>query len=713
MSGLPSLFITATDTGIGKTVITAMLLKKYRELGVDAVPFKPVASGPVRQDGHVAWADISFLSEAAGIGEKAVGLYRFGEPLSPHLAAAAEGVQINITAIRDRFFLLEEKYDAVLVEGAGGIMAPLNGESTFLDIAEALDLPVIVVTSPRLGTLNHTLLSVAALRGRGLKVAGLVVNRMPGRPGKAERLNPGELEKLTGVPLLGVVPEMEVAVEELRQGGIGSHLDSLDLSRLNGGGSDSGGSSRRRAGERDGSAEGRDDYSAAIKADREHVWHPFSPMLEYLNEKPHPLMVVGADGSRLVDSAGRSYIDGTASLWVNVHGHRRPELDRAVKEQLGRVAHTTLLGLANEPAARLAARLAAMTPPGLSRVFYSDNGSTAVEVALKVAFQYWQQSGHPEKQEFISFVNAYHGDTIGAVSVGGHDLFHSMFAPLLFKAHLAPAAYCYRCPVGRNYPDCGLECLEGFRELLAARAGRVAAVIVEPRVQGAAGILVQPPGYLKRIADLCREHGVLLIADEVATGFGRTGTLFACEQEGVEPDIMALAKGLTGGYLPLAATLFKEEIYEAFLGRYEELKTFFHGHTYTGNPLAASVALANVELVEKPEFFAGVGWRAGLLAELLEPLAGLKHVGDIRQLGLMAGLELVADKESREPYPVEERVARRVILKVRERGVIIRPLGDTVVLTPPLAIGEEDLRELVKATAWAIAEVTESNEPVA
>ncbi|MHB1326456.1 MAG: adenosylmethionine--8-amino-7-oxononanoate transaminase [Thermoleophilia bacterium] len=480
---------------------------------------------------------------------------------------------------------------------------------------------------------------------------------------------------------------MDVSVAGLCWDGLNGHAADLDLTRL--------------------VSSGPSGHDRAIEADRDHVWHPFSPMLEYLDEKPHPLMIVAGEGSHLVDSDGRSYIDGTGSLWVNIHGHRRPELDRAIREQLHRVAHTTLLGLANEPSALLAAELARITPDGLDRVFFSDNGSTAVEVALKVAFQYWRQSGRPEKKEFVSFVNAYHGDTIGAVSVGGHDMFHTIFEPLLFQAHLAPAAYCYRCPVGLTYPGCGLACLDGLEAILAERAGSVAAVIVEPLVQGAAGILVQPPGYLGRIARLCREYDVLLIADEVATGFGRTGRLFACEQENVRPDIMALAKGITGGYLPLAATLFREEIYEAFLGRFEEFRTFFHGHTYTGNPLACAAALANIELLTQPEFINALEQKTALLDSFLKPLDNLKHVGDIRQLGLMAGIELVADRRSGEPFPVEARIARRVILKAREQGVIIRPLGDTVVLVPPLAIDADDLRRLVDATAWAITEVTE------
>ncbi len=686
MSRLPSLLVTGTDTGVGKTVATALLIMACRNREVAAAPFKPVAAGAKRRRGRETWADVSFLAAAAGVPEEDISLYRLKKPLSPHLAAAADGTRINIKAIARKFNSLKKKYGAVLVEGAGGIMAPISARKTFLDLATELDLPVLVVTTPRLGTLNHTLLTVSACRKRGLQVAGLIINHCPAKPAAAEKSNLAELERLTKIPVIGLIPEISVSVEKLEFGGLAAQAGHLDLSRLQ---------VKRRGSVR------------ALAADRRHVWHPFSAMLEYQSEKPHPLMIVSGKGSYLKDSEGRRYLDGTASLWVNVHGHRRPELDRAVRAQLGRVAHSTLLGLGNEPAALLAAQLAELAPPGLERVFFSDNGSTAVEVALKVAFQYWRQSGQPQKKEFVSFVGAYHGDTIGAVSVGGHDLYHATFKPLLFKAHLAPAAYCYRCPAGLSFPGCKLACLDGVANLLARRSGRVAAVIVEPRVQGAAGILVQPPGYLERIARLCRRHGALLVADEVATGFGRTGTMFACQQEGVRPDIMALAKGVTGGYLPLAATLFKEEIYAAFLGRYEELKTFFHGHTYTGNPLAAAAALANIALVKKPGFLPGINRRSARLAALLKPLEHLPHVGDVRQLGLMAGIELVQDRDSRTPFPARQRVARRVILKARERGVIIRPLDDTVALMPPLPISYGELKRLAGAAAWAIREVTE------
>lgn len=688
MNQLPSLMILGTDTGVGKTVVTALLAKIYRERGVSAIPFKPVATGAIAGDGGAIWTDSAFLAAVARVAPDDVRLYQFKRPLSPHLAAGAEGMAIDLQVVVDRFETLGERYDAILVEGVGGCMTPLGADRNWLDLAALLALPIVIVARAGLGTLNHTLLTVHACRDRGLTVAGLVVNRLPDRPNEAETTNPAELERLTGIPLLGILPELDLSVDEARPGRLDDALGALDLSKLDG---------LKR------------DWQPAIDADMNHVWHPFTPMLEYLSETPHPLMIVGADDCYLEDSDGRRYIDGVSSLWVNVHGHKKRELDESVKAQLSKVAHTTLLGLANEPSALLAAELAKISPGGLNRVFYSDNGSTAVEVALKVAFQYWRQAGRPEKQEFVTFVNAYHGDTLGAVSVGGHDLFHAMFKPLLFKTHAAPAAYCYRCPIGAAYPGCNLGCLDRLEEILIARGDRVAAVIAEPKVQGAAGILVQPPGYLTRIRDLCSKYGVLLIADEVATGFGRTGELFACRHEDIRPDIMCLAKGITGGYLPLAATLFREEIYEAFLGPYEESKTFFHGHTYTGNPLACATALANLELLRGDGWFEAVREKSEALGEYLRPLSDLEHVGDVRRCGLMVGIELVADKNSAELFPVKARVGRKVTLKARERAVIIRPLGDVVVLMPPLTIALPELKKLVAETAWAISETTGSS----
>lgn len=401
-----------------------------------------------------------------------------------------------------------------------------------------------------------------------------------------------------------------------------------------------------------------------------------------------PLIIERARGCFLVDLDGREYLDGVSSLWCNVHGHRVPELDAAVREQLDRVAHSTLLGLANVPSIRLARRLVELAPPGLTRVFFSDDGATAVEVALKMAFQYWRQrqDPRPQKTRFLALERAYHGDTLGDVSVGGMASFHGLFTPLLFPVVRAPSPYCYRCPLGLDRATCRVDCVEVLEELVREHADTLAAVVIEPLVQGAAGMITAPDGFLRRVREVTRRHDVLLIADEVAVGFGRTGTLFACHQEGVVPDFLCVAKGLTGGYLPLAATVTTDEVFRAFLGRPEEGRTFAHGHTYTGNPLGAAVALANLDLLADRGVVAAVPARAERLAGHLRRMAELPCVGDVRQRGLMAGVELVADKATRRPFPPEVRTGARVCRRARDHGVLLRPLGDVVVVMPPLAI---------------------------
>jgi adenosylmethionine-8-amino-7-oxononanoate aminotransferase len=399
------------------------------------------------------------------------------------------------------------------------------------------------------------------------------------------------------------------------------------------------------------------------------------------------VVIEAAEGTDLIDADGRRYIDGVASLWCNVHGHRHPHIDAAVRRQLDRVAHSTMLGLTHPGAAELAERLVSLTPPGLARVFYSESGSTAVEIALKMAFQYWRQAGEPGRMSFVALEGAYHGDTIGSVAVGGIDLFHGAFGPLLFKARrVAP----------------GDE--RRLERVLDLHGHETAAVIVEPLVQGAAGIRVQPPGFLRRVRELCDAAGVLLICDEVATGFGRTGTMFACEQERVSPDLLCLGKGLTGGYLPLAATLASERVYEGFLGAPEELRTFFHGHTFTGNPLACAAAIANLELFEREATLLRLQPKVRLLGELLEAVATMPEVAEVRGRGLMAGIDL----GERDPALG---LGRRVTVEARRRGAIVRPLGDVIVLMPPLAISKADLRRLVEIVAASIRVVVAAAYP--
>jgi len=428
--------------------------------------------------------------------------------------------------------------------------------------------------------------------------------------------------------------------------------------------------------------------------DKEYVWHPFTQMQEYRGEQI-PIIERG-EGSYLIDTDGNRYLDGISSLWVTVHGHCHQEINRAVQSQMEKISHSTLLGLANVPSILLAKKLVEITPPGLNKVFYSDAGATAVEIALKIAFQYWRQTeGGQQKQKFIYLENSYHGDTVGAVSVGGIELFHSLYRPLLFQGYKIPSPYCYRCPVGKEKKSCRLACLEPLEELLAAKSGEIAALIIEPLVQGAAGLITSPPGYLKRVRELCSRFNVLVIADEVAVGFGRTGSMFACAEEGVAPDLMCLAKGLTGGYLPLAATLATNEIYAAFLGSYREQNTFFHGHTYTGNPLACAAALASLDLFEKNRVIEGLQAKIAVLAEGLKSFEGLPWVGEIRQKGMMVGMELVQDKETKEPFPLALNIGHVVTLEARKRGLITRPLGNVLVLMPILSMDKEELEKML------------------
>ena len=443
------------------------------------------------------------------------------------------------------------------------------------------------------------------------------------------------------------------------------------------------------------------------KKDKKYIWHPFTQMKDY--EKSSPLVIEKGRGSYLYDIQGNRYIDGVSSLWVTVHGHRKKKIDDAIISQVKKISHSTLLGISNVPAAELAEKLVKITPKGLSRVFYSDNGSTSVEIALKIAYQYWQQKSAKTKakKKFVSLVNAYHGDTLGSVSVGGIDLFHQVYSPLLFKTFKADSPYCYRCPVKKDRPECRLACLDSLEKILKKHSREIAAMIIEPMVQGAAGMITFPKGYLKKVRQLCTRHNVLLIADEVAVGFGRTGKMFACEHEKVNPDLLAIAKGITGGTLPLAATLASDEIYKAFLGEPEDLKTFFHGHTYTGNPVACAAAIANLEVFEEEKVLLSLKKKIRLLTKQLKSFETLSHVGDIRQSGFMVGIELVANPKTKKSFEIKERIGHRVILEARKRGVVIRPLGDVIVLMPPLSISEKELNTLCDVTFESIKKVTE------
>jgi len=705
-------FITGTDTGVGKTVATAALGLALQKAGLSAGVLKPVLSGG---------DDAEFLKNILRLDDdlRLINPYFAEEPLSPHLALARAGIKFDRNKIIDCLRKLQARYDVVLVEGAGGILVPIAKNYFMADLARDLGAEVIVVARAGLGTINHSLLTIEQARQRGLAVRGIIFNQT--RAGKKtipEKTNPEIISRLSGVPVLGELPYLSKINRQslCKRSGAGFKLSidtgisgiaadrvlppaaprssSLAL-RAN---KDLAFGVTRSANPRQGS------YFEQL--DKKYIWHPFTQMRDWLKEKP--LVVDSARGVWLKDTDGREYIDGVSSLWVTVHGHNHPKINQALKEQIDRLEHSTMLGLANTPAVELAERLVEVAPQGLEKVFYSDNGSTAVEVAVKMAYQYWQNKGERRRTKIAHLANSYHGDTLGSVSVGGIDLFHKVYRNLIIKTMTVDFPDCYRAPKGKKYPDYAFECVDRMEKMFRRERGRIAAFVAEPIVQGAAGMIMWPKGILKRMREICRENDVLFIADEVATGFGRTGKMFACEHENISPDFMCVAKGITGGYLPLAATLTTKEVFNGFVFPYKEQKTFFHGHTYTGNPLACAAALANLKVFKEENTLVKLQPKIKYLRKRLEGFFDLPHVGDIRQRGFMVGIELVQDRATKAPFSFAERVGAKVCEKVRERGVILRPLGNVIVLMPPLSITLTELDKLLDVTRWGIEQVTRS-----
>ncbi|WP_206885811.1 adenosylmethionine--8-amino-7-oxononanoate transaminase [Alicyclobacillus mali (ex Roth et al. 2021)] len=438
-------------------------------------------------------------------------------------------------------------------------------------------------------------------------------------------------------------------------------------------------------------------YADLLEKNKKYLWNPFTQMKDYFDHRP--VVIARGEGRRLIDIDGNAYWDGVSSLWLNIHGHRVPELDDAIRRQLEDIAHSTLLGQANVPAILLAERLAQIAPTGLTKVFFSDSGAEAVEIALKMAYQFWQNTEKCSKSKFVTMCDGYHGDTIGAVSVGDIAMFHARYAPLLFQSYKIPFPNSYRNPYTSSDPAFGA--LHAVEELFQREADQIAALIVEP-VQGAGGIVPAPKGFLKGLRALCDTYDVLLIVDEVATGFGRTGRMWACEHDGVSPDILTIGKGLTGGYLPVAATLATERIYTAFYGEYEEFKALYHGHSYTGNQLGCACALANLDLIERNRIIDHVAQLARVVSTRLNALRDHPHVGDIRQAGLMIGIELVEDRETKRPFPLTTRAGWRVCWQARELGMLLRPLGDVVVFMPPLASTVDEIQEMTSILCEAV-----------
>jgi adenosylmethionine-8-amino-7-oxononanoate aminotransferase len=669
-------FVTGTDTGVGKTVATLALAVLLQQKGLKVGVMKPVQCGG---------DDAAFLKKrlklAASLAE--INPCYAPEPLSPHLAFKRAKKKIDNKRILSIVNKFRKDHDVLLVEGAGGLLVPLREDHLVADLARDMNAELIIVARLGLGTINHTLLTIRQAQESGLNIRGIVFSEGKGRPrrgrGLPEKTKPEIIRKLGGVPVLGTIPHLKrfdarYVVEQCRK--------RIDVDLL----------FRRGAACRA--------PTDLIKWDKKYLWHPFTQMRDWI--KDDPLIIDEARGCYLQDVHGRRYLDGISSLWVNVHGHRHQAINAAVKRQLDKLGHSTLLGLSNTPAVELARRLVEVAPKGLEKVFYSDNGSTAVEIAVKMAYQYWQNTGQPKKRNIVHLNNSYHGDTLGSVSVGGIDLFHKVYRDLTFKTIQFELPDFYRGKGDLRVQDQ----LARLEALFKKKNGGIAALIVEPLIQGAAGMLIWPQGLLKGMERLCRKYDILLIADEVATGFGRTGKMFACEHENVRPDLLCLAKGLSGGYLPLAATLTTRWVYDGFLFDYKDQKTFFHGHTFTGNPLCCAAALANLDIFKKERTLEKLQFKIKYLSRRLEMFYNLPHVGDVRQKGLMAGIELVRDKKTKAPYGWQEQIGIKVCREARMQGVILRPLGNVIVLMPPLSISKAELEILLSVTYRCIEKVT-------
>ncbi len=442
-------------------------------------------------------------------------------------------------------------------------------------------------------------------------------------------------------------------------------------------------------------------HSDWIKKDLKYNWHPYTQMKDCENDPP--ILIDKARGIKLYDTKGNFYYDTISSWWCNVHGHNHPWIKRAIKKQLDTLEHVLFAGFTHKAAILLSERLISISPCGIHKIFFSDNGSTAVETAIKLSFQYWQNIGKKRKVKFVSLDHGYHGDTLGAMSVSGVGQFNRIFLPLTFPSFKTPTPYCYRCPMKKNRGNCAIECIKPLEKLLEAKSEEIAGIILEPMVLGAAGMIVYPVEYLQKVAILAGDFNIHLILDEVATGFGRTGRMFACEYAQVKPDFLCLSKGITAGYLPLAATLTTDKIYRAFYADYEKNKTFFHGHTYTANPISCSAALASLEVFKNEKTLDNVKGLSLILGKRLEGFRELDIVGDVRYIGLIAGIELVKDKRTKQGFDLKERIGLKVYRRGLERGLILRPLGNVVYLFLPLCLKEKELSEILYGTYSVIA----------
>lgn len=683
------IFVTGTGTGVGKTLCTAVLLQILRDEGLDAVPMKPVQTGAEKDSsGNLIAPDLNFLLQIAGIESRSKELslmnpYLYQPACSPHLAANLEDRPIEISKITSAFFELLQEHQFVIAEGAGGALVPLDSKLLMTDLMRELDLPVVVVANSQLGTINHTLLTLEALRNRGISVLGLILSDQDENAADDFIANDNTklLTERAGVPLLMRVPflpEINAGIisslsETFRKQGVGKQLISL-LSKQS------------------------INLNELCQADHNHLWHPFTDIRRYESQETYTVFD-RATGSYLIDSSGNKFLDGFSSWWCANLGHSHPAIITAVQKRASELQQCILGDIAHPDGVLLAKELAELAPGDLNHVFYASDGSSAVEAALKISMQYWWNKGVKGKKKFIYFENSYHGDTLGAVSVGYIEAFHSSLKDFIWPNIQAPTPFTTdTCPLDRNQESWAAESFATVELLLRKHADEVAALIIEPLCQAAGGMRIYHPEYLRRLRSVCDEVGVLLIADEIAVGFGRTGPMFACEKAQIVPDLLVLGKGLTSGFLPMSAVVATPEIYDSFRNESEtpeRNKTFFHGHTYSGHPLAAVCAREVLRIFKDERVLEGIPRRAEILQKGFRELAEFIPQSRSNSLGMIAMLNVPAEVGG-------IRFARAVTVQARARGLFIRSVGDVLYLFPPLNASEVELRMMISKLGEAI-----------
>lgn len=667
------IFITATGTDVGKTYICGLVLKKLIESGESAIYYKAALSGAEEKEKELIAGDAEHVFKTAGLdlNPNDYVSYIYKEAYSPHLASQLSGELVETEKIEADYRALQRKYKYIIAEGSGGIICPLRMDDEqkimLTDVIKRLRLDTLIVAPAGLGSINSTLLTINYAKAENIGIKGIILNNYD-RKNPIHLDNKTQLEQLSGINVIGTVEaeaeDLDIDIEVLKS------LFSADI----------------------------------IQKDMEYIWHPCSQMKDY--EEMPPILIERGKGLYLYDENEKAYADTVSSWWCNLLGHSNERINNAVKKQLDKLEHVIFANFTHRPAVELCEKLSKVLPKGLSKFFFTDNGSSAIEAAMKMSFQYHYQSGNPQKTKFMAMTDAYHGETLGALSTGGVDIYSTMYKPLLLDVNRIESPDCYRCSYGQDRKSCDAPCFEHAEKTFEIYGDTTAAMLVEPLFQGAAGMKIYPPIYLKKLRARCDRYNVHLIADEIATGYGRTGKMFAFDHAEIAPDIICLSKGLTGGYMPMALAVTTNEIYNAFYGDYNEGKAFMHSHTYSGNPLACSAAIEVLNILEEENIIEKASAKAEVFTKLIkEALGEHPNVGEIRSIGLINAIELVEDKATKKSFDSKLRMGYQIYKRALEKGLILRPLGNVLYFNPPLIIEESDMKHVVKLCKEAVIEI--------